>query len=78
MSASVNWNWPGEISVGMPNVVQLVKGKKMPVLPSTMKDAPITLVNSNCTGPLLFSKTARSGGVPSNVPLLEANIVSET
>ena len=78
MSGSVNWNWPGEISVVLPNVVQLVKGKKISVLPSTMKDAPITLVNSNCTAPLLFIKTVRSGAVPSKVPLLEANIVSET
>ena len=62
----------------MPNVVQLVKGKKMSVLPSTMKDALITLVNSNCTGPLLFIKTVRLGAVPSKVPLLEAKIVSET
>jgi hypothetical protein len=36
----------------------------MSVLPSTMKDAPITLVNSNCTGPLLFIKTVRLGAVP--------------
>src|SRR6185503_1281516 len=78
VSGSVNWNWPGEISMAGPNGAQLGKGKKMSVLPITVNGAPIILVNSNCTEPVLFIKTVMAGAIPSRLLPLEAHSVSDT
>ena len=40
----MNWNWPGEISIGVPRMVQLLDGKERFVVASAVKVAPGVLV----------------------------------
>jgi len=48
----VNWNWPGEISLGLPITDQLFKGNAGFVVARTLKGVPGELVNTNWQSPL--------------------------
>lgn len=47
----MNWNWPAEVSVAIPSVIQLVEGKDTLVVANTVKFSPALSMKSNCKLP---------------------------
>ena len=49
---SVNWNWPGDVSVATPSNGQALNGAATFPVAMTLKTEPYLLVNASCSGVL--------------------------